>query len=109
MLRGAQAGIFGQTDKGLDKGAGKAEIRISVRGRVENKPQGKKWKELRRAGMLAAIPALLAIGPILGWFLGDFLDSRLGSSPWLSYLGILIGFVAAGREVYRLAKRAGEE
>jgi len=76
---------------------------------VEKKPQGKKWKELRRAGYLAAIPALLAIGPILGWFLGDFLDGKLGTGPWLSYVGILVGFVAAGREVYRLAKKAGEE
>ncbi|MCI0331145.1 MAG: AtpZ/AtpI family protein [candidate division Zixibacteria bacterium] len=76
---------------------------------MEDKPQGKKWKEFRRAGYLTAIPLLLAIGPILGWFLGDLLDSKLGSGPWLSYLGILIGFVAAGREVYQLAKKAGEE
>ncbi len=58
---------------------------------------------------MAAIPALLALGPILGWFLGDFLDKQLGTGPWLSYFGILVGFVAAGREVYRLAKKAGEE
>lgn len=59
--------------------------------------------------MLAAIPALLAIGPVLGWFLGDFLDKKIGTGPWLSYFGILVGFVAAGREVYKLAKKAGEE
>ena len=76
---------------------------------MEKKPQGKKWKEFRRAGMLAAIPALLAIGPILGWFVGDFLDRKLSTEPWLAYIGILVGFVAAGREVYHLAKRAGEE
>ena len=69
----------------------------------------KKWKEFRRAGYLAAIPILLAIGPILGWFLGDLADRQLGTSPWISYAGILIGFVAAGREVYQLAKKAGEE
>jgi F0F1-type ATP synthase assembly protein I len=41
--------------------------------------------------------------------LGDFLDRQFGTGPWLSYLGILVGFVAAGREVYQLAKKAGEE
>ena len=76
---------------------------------MEKKPQEKKWKEFRRAGYLTAIPVLLAVGPVLGWFLGDFLDKKLGSAPWLSYAGILVGFVAAGREVYKLAKKAGEE
>jgi len=76
---------------------------------VENKPQGKKWKEFRRAGYLAVIPILLAVGPVLGWFLGDFLDKKLGTGSWLTYIGILVGFVAAGMEVYRLAKKAGED
>ncbi len=98
-----------RADKRLDKRFQKPILRGLVRGSVEKSPQGKKWKELRRAGYLAAIPALLAIGPILGWFLGDFLDRKIGTGPWLSYAGILVGFVAAGREVYKLAKRAGEE
>ena len=38
---------------------------------------------LRSAATLLAIPSLLIISPLVGFFLGDLGDKRFGTSPWL--------------------------
>jgi F0F1-type ATP synthase assembly protein I len=55
---------------------------------------------LRSAATLLAIPSLLIISPLVGFFLGDLGDKRFGTSPWLGLSGLVLGFVAAGREVW---------
>ncbi len=64
---------------------------------------------LRSAGLLLAVPTLLIVSPLLGAFLGNLLDRRLGTSHWLAGLGLVLGFVAAGRETWRIVKRSQEE
>ena len=64
-----------------------------------------KKSSLRSASMLLAIPGLLIIAPLLGGWLGNVLDRRLGSSPWFLILGLILGFVAAGRETYLIYRR----
>ena len=64
---------------------------------------------LRSAGLLLAIPTLLIVSPLLGAFLGNLLDRRLGNSHWFAGLGLLLGFGAAGRETYRILKRSQQE
>ena len=60
---------------------------------------------LRSAAMLLAIPTLLIISPLVGFFLGDLGDKRFHTSPWLSLTGLVLGFVAAGREVWLIYRR----
>ncbi len=76
-------------------------------------PSGKRpgSKGLRSAGLLLAIPTLLIVSPLVGFFLGGWLDRRFGTSPWLTLAGLLLGFVAAGRETYQIYRRyqAAEE
>ena len=60
---------------------------------------------LRSAGMLLAIPSLLIIAPLVGFFLGDLADRKLHTSPWLGIAGLVLGFVAAGREVWQIYRR----
>ena len=55
---------------------------------------------VRSAATLLAIPSLLIISPLVGFFLGDFGDKRFHTSPWLALAGLLLGFVAGGREVW---------
>ena len=64
---------------------------------------------LRSAGLLLAVPTLLIVSPLLGAFLGNLLDRRLGTSHWFAGLGLVLGFVAAGRETWRIVKRSQEE
>lgn len=64
-----------------------------------------KFSGLRSAGMLLAIPTLLIVAPLLGGGLGWLLDRRLKSSPWFLILGLILGFIAAGRETFLIYRR----
>jgi F0F1-type ATP synthase assembly protein I len=60
---------------------------------------------LRSAGLLLAIPGLLIASPLVGFFVGGWLDRKFGTSPWLTIVGLVLGFAAAGRETYRIYRR----
>lgn len=66
-------------------------------------------KGLRSAGLLLAIPTLLIVAPLVGFFLGGWLDRRFGTGRWLTIIGLVLGFVAAGRETYQIYRRYQEE
>ncbi len=59
----------------------------------------------RTAGLLLAIPTLLIVSPLVGFWIGDWLDGRAGTGPWLGIAGLVAGFAAAGRETYRIYRR----
>ena len=55
---------------------------------------------LRGIGLAMSIPFMLATGPILGWFIGVWLDKLAGTS-FLSFFMLALGFVAGVRSVLR--------
>lgn len=59
--------------------------------------------------MLMVIPTLLLAGPLVGFFLGRFADTKFGTDPWLSFAGLVLGFVAAGREIVSIVRRVRSE
>jgi F0F1-type ATP synthase assembly protein I len=64
-----------------------------------------RFEGLRSAGLLLSIPTILIVAPLVGFFLGNWLDRRFKTSPWLVIVGLILGFVAAGRETYRIYRR----
>ena len=60
---------------------------------------------LRSASLLLAIPTLLIVSPLVGFFLGSWLDRRFRTTPWCTALGLTLGFIAAGRETYLIYRR----
>jgi ATP synthase protein I len=68
-----------------------------------------KYSTMRRVGLLTAIPLVLAIAPVIGFFMGDFLDKKLGTEPYLMIVFVVLGFIAGAREVYKLVKKAYED
>ena len=67
-----------------------------------------KYAMLRQAGPVTVIPFLLLVSPVLGYFIGRFLDKRFNTSfLWIVF--IVLGFVAGAREVYRIIVRVGKE
>jgi F0F1-type ATP synthase assembly protein I len=63
------------------------------------------YEGLRTAGLLLAIPTLLIVSPLVGFFLGNALDRWLKTGRLLGILGLILGFVAAGRETTRIYRR----
>ena len=70
---------------------------------------GSRYRGLRSAGLLLAIPTLLIVSPLVGFFLGNRLDRWIKTSPWFSIVGLILGFAAAGRETYLIYRRSVAE
>jgi len=73
-----------------------------------NKKSDEKYSMYRQLGIFTTIPIILAVGPILGLFIGRFLDQELHTEPYLMTVFTFLGLAAAGRGVYDLIKRAGQ-
>jgi len=72
----------------------------------EEKP---KYETLRSAGLLLAIPTLLIVSPLVGFFIGMWVDRWLKTRWVFSVIGMVLGFAAAGRETWRIMRRVQEE
>lgn len=64
------------------------------------------WRQL---GVLSSIPFILALSPIVGYFIGKFLDSKFRTTPWLSFILLGLGFVAGVRNTIEMVKLAQRE
>lgn len=65
-----------------------------------------RYRTLRQVGLLGTIPMLMAAYPTAGFFLGKFLDGKLGTAPVLSIVLIVGGVVTAIRDIARLIRKA---
>jgi hypothetical protein len=76
--------------------------------RVTEKPPNKvtAW---RQVGLLSSIPFILALAPIVGYFLGKYLDTKFRTSPWLGIILLILGFFAGVRETINIVKLSQRE
>jgi F0F1-type ATP synthase assembly protein I len=79
-------------------------LRLLAEEKKENK-----YSSYKQVAILTTLPIILAVGPILGYFLGNYLDKKLNTSPYLMILFIIFGFVASGRQVYNLVVKSTKE
>ena len=61
---------------------------------------------MRQLALLSVVPAMLIVAPFVGFFIGSWADGKFGTEPFLTILGLLLGFLSAGKEIHRLIKRA---
>jgi F0F1-type ATP synthase assembly protein I len=64
---------------------------------------------LRSAGLLLAIPTILIVSPLVGFFVGMYADRWLGTGKWLAVIGTFLGFAAGGRETWQIYRRYQQE
>ena len=76
---------------------------------MQKKSKDDRYLAMRRAGLLTTVPVLLAASPIIGFFIGRFLDGKFGTDPLLTYLFLILGFVAGAVQVAKMARLANRE
>ena len=54
---------------------------------------------------LLAVGTVLVVCIVLGYFLGSYLDRKLGTSPWLVVAGVTLGTAAGFVELFRTVSR----
>lgn len=77
--------------------------------RDQKKKNGRSYAQI---SLLAAVPGILIAAPLIGFFAGNWADQKFGTKPTLMIIGIVLGLISAGMEIYRLVKKAeklGEE
>lgn len=72
------------------------ETRVRVREKTRKVWEGSRY---------ASVGIEFALSVIIGFFIGRWLEQRLDCSPWGTVGGIVLGFSAALRSLYRLALR----
>ena len=66
-------------------------------------------RQVKQIGALTAIPIILLVGPFAGYFVGDWIDRKFQLHPWCTILFLIFGFVASGREIFRLLNQLLKE
>jgi ATP synthase protein I len=72
-------------------------------------PDEERFRAYRHASLYLTIPLLLAVSPFVGYFLGRILDRFFHTGETLSLVFLALGFIAGGRETYRLLARVSRE
>jgi ATP synthase protein I len=65
-----------------------------------------KYKRFRQLGLLTTIPMILAAAPLVGYYLGRWLDRRFRTDPVLSLIMLGVGLAAGVRETILILKKA---
>lgn len=76
-------------------------------GMVANEGENR-YRFIRQLSLLTTIPAVLLSGPVIGFFIGNYLDRKFGTSPWLMTLFILLGLAGSLRQTIRIIVKTGE-
>ena len=61
--------------------------------------------QVRTLGALSAVGISFVLAIAIGVGGGIWLDRQLGTSPWLLFLGLILGFAAGVVNIYRATRR----
>lgn len=65
-----------------------------------------KYKHVKQLGLLTVIPAMLGVAPLIGFFMGSWIDRKFGTEPIFKLIFLALGFVAGIRETISLIKKS---
>ncbi len=65
----------------------------------------RRGKQIRDIGGYTLIPMMMVVGPVLGFFIGKWVEKQWGYAPWPSTGGALFGLAAAVRQIYLILTR----
>lgn len=66
-------------------------------------------KLVRQIGIATTIPMILAAGPLVGYWIGQWVDRRFGSEPWGVVILALLGLAAGIKQVVHVIRQGINE
>ena len=70
------------------------------------KPSGRNYGNLlRQIGAITTIPMIFAAGPLVGYWIGQWVDRRFGTAPWGTVVVSLLGFAASFKQVISIIRQ----
>ncbi|PIU40328.1 MAG: hypothetical protein COT00_02290 [Candidatus Omnitrophica bacterium CG07_land_8_20_14_0_80_50_8] len=63
------------------------------------------YLQVKQLGIVTTVPIILLVGPAVGFFLGSWIDRKAHSYPWFTVVFVVLGFIASGREIFRLLRQ----
>lgn len=63
----------------------------------------------RQAGNTGAVGLEIAIALVIGYFGGQYLDGKFGTSPWLTWLGFAVGIGAGIKALVRVSRQYAKD
>jgi len=72
-------------------------------------PSSDKYKRVRQLGLLTTVPMILAAAPLIGYFIGHWIDKKAGTDPWFMLVFLGLGLIAGARETIQIIKKAQED
>lgn len=73
--------------------------------RQVNQDRKEQFQALQALSFLGNIGFIVVAAVLLGWFVGDWLDRKLGTAPWLLLACLILSLVGAAVECWRILKR----
>jgi ATP synthase protein I len=64
-----------------------------------------KYSGYRQVAIATTIPIILVVAPLLGYYLGVWVDKKLGTGKIFMIVGLALGFGAAAKEIYDMIKK----
>ncbi|MEI8345512.1 MAG: AtpZ/AtpI family protein [Candidatus Omnitrophota bacterium] len=58
---------------------------------------------------MTTIPVMMLVAPLIGFGMGHWLDVRFNTRPVLTYWFVILGFVAAAREIVTILKKSAKD
>lgn len=68
-----------------------------------------KRKRIQIIASYVTLPFVLGIPPIVGWYIGSWLDKYFAIAPYGMYTLLVLGLIAGIREFYRIVSKYKDE
>lgn len=68
-----------------------------------------RYRYARVIGNLASIPLLFGAGAMIGFYIGQWLDRRFHTTPWLASGFVGLGLASAVRSTIQMIRRARKD
>ena len=68
-----------------------------------------KYKRIRQLGLLTAIPMIMAVAPLIGYYVGRWIDGKFETDQVFSLIFLALGLFAGVRETISILRKAQEK